>query len=199
MDPDARNQYLRDLREEYQGARKKVKTALLEEAEKRTGLHRKVIIRKLSHPQSLVAKPRCKRKPHYDGAVQTALGELWKLFDYPCGQRLVPLLREQVPRLRQRHHWSCPAEVAAKLVTLSAKTADRLLSGERGRLQWPHYRQSAARRLLLEQIPLKVAADWDRRQIGNVQLDYVAHCGQSLAGSFLWTLSMVDIATHWCL
>jgi hypothetical protein len=51
--------------------------------------------------------------------------------------------------------------------------------------------------LLLEQIPVKVSADWDRRQTGNLQLDYVAHCGQSLAGSFLWTLSAVDIATNW--
>jgi hypothetical protein len=70
MDQGARNQYLRDLREAYQRARKKVKTALLEEAEKRTRLHRKVSIRKLSHPRSVVAKPRGKRKPYYDGAVQ---------------------------------------------------------------------------------------------------------------------------------
>ena len=197
MDQDARNQYLRDLCEEYTLAAKKVKTTLLEEAMKRTGLHRKVIIRKLRHPQSLVRQPRRKRRPRYGAEVQTALAELWKLFDYPCGQRLVPLLREQVPRLRQRQQWNCSPEVAAKLVALSPKTADRLLRTERRRLQLPHYRQSAARRLLLEQIPLKVASDWDRRQVGNVQVDYVAHCGQSLAGSFLWTLSMVDIATNW--
>jgi hypothetical protein len=53
------------------------------------------------------------------------------------------------------------------------------------------------RRLLLEQIPLKVADEWDRRQVGNLQLDFVAHCGQSTAGSFLWPLSTVDIASNW--
>ena len=100
MDQDARNQYLRDRREEYTLAAKKVKTTLLEEAMKRTGLHRKVIIRKLRHPQSLVRQPRHKRRPRYGAEVPTALAELWKLLDYPCGQRLVPLLREQVPRLR---------------------------------------------------------------------------------------------------
>jgi hypothetical protein len=197
MDQNARNQYLRDLREEYSLAAKKVKTGLLNEAVTRTGWHRKVIIRKLSHPRTPVSLPGKQRRPRYGPEVQTALAELWKLFDFPCGQRFVPLLREQVPRLRQRQQWSCVEEVATKLVTLSAKTADRLLSGERRRLQLPHYRQSSTRRLLLEQIPLKVASDWDRRQVGNVQVDYVAHCGQSLAGSFLWTLSMVDIATNW--
>ncbi len=30
-----------------------------------------------------------------------------------------------------------------------------------------------------------------------LQADFVAHCGQTTAGSFLWTLSVVDIATNW--
>jgi hypothetical protein len=169
MDQDVRDQYLRDLREEYVLACKKVKTKLLDEAVKRCGLHRKVIIRKLSHPQTLVSRPRQKRRPRYRSAVHSAMAELWKMFDYPCGQRLVPLLREQVPRLRQRLQWSCSRDVADKLVTLSPKTADRLLSSERRRLQLPHYRHSATRRLLSEQIPVKVSGDWDRGQTGNLQ------------------------------
>jgi hypothetical protein len=32
-------------------------------------------------------------------------------------------------------------------------------------------------RLLLEQIPVKVAEEWDRRQVGNLQVVFVAHCG----------------------
>jgi len=197
MDRQACNQYLRDLREEYVVACKAAKTRLLDEAVKRTGLVRKVIIRKLARPAGLVSRPRRKRRRVYDNAVRKALAELWALFDYPCGQRLAPLLREQVPRLRQRGWWSCSDEVAAKLVRRSAKTADRLLSGERRRLQLSQHRASSLRRLLLEQIPLKVAEEWDRREVGNLQLDFVAHCGQSTAGSFLWTLSVVDIASNW--
>ena len=58
MDQNARNQYLRDLREEYALAPKRVKTRLLDEARKRTRLARKVILRKLSQPAQLVAVPR---------------------------------------------------------------------------------------------------------------------------------------------
>jgi len=116
---------LRELREEYCLARKAVKSRLLDEAVKRTGLARKVVIRKLARPATLVRRPRAKRRRIYDAAVAAALTELWRLFDYPCGQRLVPLLREQVPRLRQQGWWHCPEEVAAKLVRMSAKTADR--------------------------------------------------------------------------
>jgi hypothetical protein len=198
MDRHACNEFLRDLREEYVLARKKVKTALLDEAEKRTGQARKVIIRKLSQPKLLVARPpAARRKRRYDSAVKGALVQLWELFDFPCGQRLAPLLREQVPRLRQRQHWNCSDEIAAKLLTLSPKTIDRLLTAERRRFSLPQHRRSAAQRLLLEQIPLKVSDEWDRTQIGNLQLDYVAHCGASTAGSFLWTLSLVDIASGW--
>jgi hypothetical protein len=41
----------------------------------------------------------------------------------------------------------------------------------------------------------QVASDWDRTQVGNMQFDYVAHCGQSTAGAYLWTISLVDIAS----
>jgi hypothetical protein len=128
--------------------------------------------------------------------VAAALIELWTLFDYPCGQRLVPLLREQVPRLRQQGWWQCPEEVAAKLVRISAKTADRLLAPQRRRLRLDRRRGRSMRRLLLEQIPLKVAEEWDRRQVGNLQVDFVAHCGQSTAGRFLWTVSTVDVTAN---
>jgi len=197
MDAEARNQHLRELREEYALAAKAVKSRLLDEAVKRTGLARKVIIRKLARPATLVRRPRAKRRRIYDAAVDAALTELWTLFDYPCGQRLVALLREQVPRLRQRGFWHRSDEVADKLVKVSAKTADRLLAPERRRLRLARQRGSSLRRLLLEQIPLKVAEEWDRGQVGNLQVDFVAHCGQSTAGSFLWTLSAVDIATNW--
>jgi hypothetical protein len=198
MDLHGRNEYLRDLREEYCLASRKEKTRLLDEAERRTALCRKVLIRKLRHPAQLAPRaPRPPRQRRYDTAVRSALAELWQMFDYPCGQRFAPLLREQVPRLRKRREWNCPEEVAAKLVTISPKSIDRLLAGERARLRLPRYRQTPQRRLLLAQIPIKVASDWNRAQVGNMQFDYVAHCGQSTAGSYLWTVSMVDIATGW--
>jgi len=197
LDPEVHNQSLRELREEYCLAPKATKSRLLEEAVKRTGLAHKVIIRKLARPATLVRRPRAKRWRIYDAAVAAALTELWTLFDYPCGQRPVALVREQVPRLRQRGFWHCSEEVAAKLVRVSAKTADRLLAPRRRQLHLARGRGSSMRRLLLEQIPLKVADEWDRRQVGNLQVDLVAHCGQSTAGSFLWTLSTVEIASNW--
>ena len=51
--------------------------------------------------------------------------------------------------------------------------------------------------LLYQKIPVKVAAEWDTRQVGNVQIDYVEHCGRSAGGEYVHTLSAVDIASGW--
>jgi len=94
METQARNPGLRDLREEYCLAPRSAKSLLLDGATKRTGLARKVTIRKLTHPATLVRRPRPRRHPVHGAAVRAALIELGTLFDHPCGQRLVALLRE---------------------------------------------------------------------------------------------------------
>jgi hypothetical protein len=86
---------------------------------------------------------------------------------------------------------------AAKLKQVSPKTIDRMLESERDRLRLSRYRNPAVHPLLYQQIPVKVASEWDRDQIGNLQLDFVLHCGQSSAGLFAATLSAADIASGW--
>lgn len=193
MDVKAREQYLADLRAEYAGASRAQKTQVLNEAEKRTGLHRKTVISKLN--RNRLPQPPRDRPPLYGAEVKRTLANLWELFDFPCGQRLAPLLREQVPRLRATGQWPCADQLASQLARISAKTIDRLLAPERRRMALSRGRRKTS--ALLASIPVKLSDAWDRRQVGNVQIDYVLHCGQSTAGCFLRTLSAVDIATGW--
>jgi hypothetical protein len=193
----SRQQYLNELRREYIGASKSAKTQLLQEAQKRTGLSRKHLISKLRPEAQPVVRPRRARRPTYDGVVRSALARIWELFDYPCGQRLVVILREQVERLRRLGELRCSTQVAEKLQRISAKTIDRLLGRERERLRLKRYRNPAVHPLLYQQIPVKVPNQWDRSQVGNLQLDFVFHCGQSGAGQFIYTLSVADIASGW--
>jgi hypothetical protein len=44
---------------------------------------------------------------------------------------------------------------------------------------------------------VKVASEWDTRQVSNLQADYVEHCGRSNAGDYIHTLSLADIASGW--
>jgi hypothetical protein len=197
MDMHSRDQYLAQSRKDYIGASKAEKHRLLDEAEKRTELARKYLISRLK-PEA-APKQRCKRsrKRVYRVEVKTALAHVWPIFDYACGQRLAPLLRNEVDRLRELGELGCSDAVAAKLKSVSPKTIDRLLAGERARLHLSRQRNPSIHPLLYQLIPVKASNEWDRAQLGNLQLDFVFHSGQSAAGHFGYTLSVADIASGW--
>ena len=192
----SREQYLDTLREEYRRANKKQKSRLLSEARKRTHLNRKVLIRKLSRAPKAVW-PRPKRGASYGAEVVSALARCWELFDFACGQRLAAALRTEVPRLRAAGELPCRDTVASQLMQVSPKTIDRLLRHEKQVWRIHRPRSGAGHPLLYQKIPVKVAADWDTSEVGNVQIDYVEHCGRSSGGQYIHTLSTVDIASGW--
>ena len=197
MNMPAKKQYLQTLREEYLSADKKTKGRLLDEAQKRTKGNRKYLIRKLSVKQSYAPKIRKTRAPVYDHEVTAILAQVWQIYDYPCGQRLAPLLKTEVNRLRQFKEICCSDEIVKKLSKLSSSTIDRLLAPEKQLLSLKRYRKKSVHPLLYQKIPVKLTDDWNRDQIGNEQLDFVAHCGQSVHGQYVHTISLTDIASNW--
>ena len=50
--------------------------------------------------------------------------------------------------------------------------------------------------LLRQQIPI-AGEVWDEKRPGFMEADSVAHCGSSLAGSFIWSLTFTDLASTW--
>jgi hypothetical protein len=198
MDMHSREQYLAALREEYLRGNKKQKTRLLNEARKRTKLNRKVLIRKLTRVPAVADKPKRRaRATTYGVELRAPLAQVWELFDFPCGQRLAPILRQQTERLRAGGGLKCSAKVAELLREISPKTIDRLLRREREVRCLKQHRRPPVHPLLYQRVPVKTSADWDRQKVGNLQLDYVLHCGRSTAGEYLHTLSATDIATGW--
>jgi hypothetical protein len=197
MDMHSREQYLTALRDEYLRGGKKQKSRLLNEARKRTRLNRKVLIRKLSRIPAARSESKRHRAVRYGAEVKAPLAQIWELFEFPCGQRAAPILRDQVDRLRQCGALQCSDEVAAQLREISPKTIDRLLEHERQARGLKRERNAPVHPLLYQRVPVKVPGEWDRQEVGNMQLDYVLHCGRAAAGEFLLTLSAADIASGW--
>ena len=201
MDMYSRNQYLKALIEKrgYLLRSKKEKSKLLDEYCQTTGQNRNYVIRKIR--KNLYLKPnfgKRKRKEYYDGEVRAVLVKIWRIFDYPCGQRLAPLLKEGLAeRLKDLGEINCSDEVLKKLRKISAKTIDRKLSHQREieKIKRKYHRK--VHPLLYQKIPVKLSDEWDRTQLGNIQIDSVEHCGQSAKGEYLSTLSITDIATGW--
>jgi hypothetical protein len=151
----------------------------------------------LNHPQRKKAPKRRRRRAEYGVEVVTALIEVWDIFEQPCGQRMVAVLRDELERLRRLGELRCSDSVSGQLQEISASTIDRLLRREKGVRQLRRNRNPNVQRLIYQKVPVKVAADWDTSEIGNVQVDFVAHCGRSTGGDYIHTISAVDIATNW--
>jgi len=123
----SRNEYLKVIKEKYFKARsKKERSQILNEYCSNIGQSRKHVIRKI-HRAEIRPKQRKKRKEIYDGQVKAALAKIWEIFDYPCGQRLKPLLETEVDRLSEFGEIEIPDEVALKLKIMSSATIDRKL------------------------------------------------------------------------
>jgi len=194
---NARKQYLKEIGKEYNRVDERSRGRLLDEAEKRTGLNRKYLIRILNHPVKPGPRKPRKRRATYGAAVVTALVEIWDIFEQPCGQRMEVVLRSELGRLRKLGEVRCSDGVASQLTTISARTIDRVLGREKRIRHLRRNRNPNVQRLIYQKVPVKVAAEWDTSEVGNVQVDFVAHCGRSTGGDYIYTLSTVDIATNW--
>lgn len=202
MDLQSRNQYLKTLTQKhgYLLKSKKQKSLLLDEYCKNTGQNRKYIIWKLRNGKYIkdrTVKKKRIRKEYYDGEVKVALIKCWRIFDYPCGQRLEPILKQEVGRLRSLGELYCSDKTAEKLKKISFRTIDEKLKRQKEieRLRKKYYKKNNP--LLYQKIPIKLSNDWDRKEHGNIQIDLVEHCGQSTRGEYICTLSSNDIATGW--
>ena len=130
MNIEAKKQYMETLREKYLKSNKKEKGKILDEYCRNTEQERKYAIKKFKYKVKL-RESRKQRKEYYDGYVKIALINIWKIFDYPCGQRLKPLLETETEKLRNLKEIMCSDEVSEKLKKMGIATIDRKLKHEK--------------------------------------------------------------------
>jgi hypothetical protein len=113
------------------------------------------------------------------------LKRCWEIFDKPCGQRLEPLLKDELEKLRKVKELICSDGIALKLKEMSARTIDIKLKHtketERSKRRY-HYKIHP---LLYQKVPVRVFGEQDRRRPGFTQIDFVEHCGQSASGEYI--------------
>jgi len=196
MDMHSRNQYLRVLQAQYHRLGKKRKSIIIDQYCENTGQNRKYAISKINSKTLLKRSGRRGRQWIYDGSVIDALVKIWIIFNHACGDRLEPLLKDEVERLRNLKEIKISDSVAGKLKQISSATIDRRLTHQKEvlHLKEKYYRRN--RPALYSAIPVR-GNDWDRNILGQIQIDFVEHCGQSAKGDFICSLSIVDITSGW--
>jgi hypothetical protein len=196
MDMKSRNQYLSTLLERYLKAEKDQKGRLLDEYCRNTRQNRKYVIRKISRMAFGPPRVRKKRAAVYGPTVRVALESLWRVFDFPCGQRLAPVVRTELERLRRMKELDISEQTAEKLARISPATIDRLLRPKKGEIKDRRRYASRGANLIAKKIPLRMT-DWETDRVGYVEMDLVLHCGVSTDGEYGHTLSSMEICSGW--
>jgi hypothetical protein len=188
----ATKELLSQVRQRYTKAGRTYKTRLLDEFCKNTGYSRKHAC-KLLNGSLPKRKARPGRKKVYDDKVKHVLKEVWMASDQLCSKLLKPVLKDYL-RSYERKHGELSQELKSKLGSISPATMDRLLSSEK--VENSLWRKKRLYNPVREKTPVR-CEQWDVQKAGWIEADTVAHCGGSMAGSFVWTLTCTDIRTGW--
>jgi hypothetical protein len=106
-------------------------------------------------------------------------------------------MAEMVAALERHKELVISPQVRTLLLQVSAAQIDRLLKPARNREPLRGRTTTKPGSLLKAAIPVRTFTDWNEKQPGFLEVDLVAHCGESTAGEYLHTLSAVDIDTRW--
>jgi hypothetical protein len=133
-------------------------------------------------------------EPQYE-MIEPVVRQVWLTAEQPCGKRLAPILRQWLPYY-ERRFGQLSGRQRQLVRQVSAATLDRLLAGARAEHSGRGRCGTKPGSLLRSEIPIRTGT-WDLSRPGYLEADSVAHCGGSLAGSFIWSLTYTDILSGW--
>jgi len=182
--PRVRNRYARMTG-------KRARSVLLDEFCAVSGWERKYALKVLNGKRRGGGGPGRGGAPkRYGVGVVEVLTHCWRQMEQPCGKRMAGMLPLWVGHLVELEE-----EVREKVLAVSAATIDRLLAGVKiGARKKPLVPRSDAAVKALVAIR---AERWDTQEVGWTEVDTVAHCGGDMGGSFLWSLTSVEILSGW--
>ena len=189
-----RNNELQKWRWRYERRQKEGKSRLLDEFCEQYGFSRKHAIKLLRDQLPKASgRPRPGPQPTYD-PVAEVVERIWRAAEQLCGKRLAQALPLWLPHYERHYGKLLPAQKKL-LAQISAATLDRLLAEQKAQArQGLHGTKPGS--LLRQHVPI-AGEVWDESRLGFLEADSVAHCGTSLSGDFIWSLTYTDLASTW--
>jgi hypothetical protein len=185
------------VRARYLKASKGEKQKILDEFTSVTGYHRKHAIRVL---RNRVSRSRRRKRTGYQtiycGEVVQALEQIWEIYGQICSKRLQPFLPEGIRVLERCQEIKLSQDTKDLLLRISSASIDRCLRPVR--IKRPHSLSTTKPGSLLKTlIPVRTFTEWDEERPGFLEIDLVAHCGNTTEGQYLNTLTCTDLCTGW--
>lgn len=199
MSLKSKRELLEAVRPRYLKASKVEKQKILDEFTSATGYHRKHAIRVLKNqkPAQNHLKGKTQRyRALYRGEVVQALEQIWEIYGHICSKRLQPFLPEAIRVLERCQEIQLSQDTKALLLKISSASIDRCLHAVR--IKSAHgLSTTKPGSLLKDLIPVRTFTAWDEERPGFLEIDLVAHCGNTTEGQYLNTLTCTDLCTGW--
>ena len=197
MSQKMREEMLPRLRQRYANRGREGRSRLLDEVCEQWGYERKHAIKLLGARAGWGGDPvKAKgRPPKYGAAVEEVLWQIWKVAEQPCGKRLAAMRAQWLPHY-EATHGKLPRPVKAATLAISPAQIDRLLAPRKARAGAKGRCGTKPGGLLKHHIPIRTD-NWDITRPGFLEADTVAHCGTSLEGDFVWSVTYTDIFSGW--
>ena len=196
----ARREVVSAVIESYRSAKRAEKGRMLDALCATTGWHRKHAVRALRQHETAgpdgVKAPR-ERRRRYGATIKDAMTALWEASDRVCGKRLKVMIPTLLPALEQHGRLQLSQADHDRVLAISAATIDRLLVDVKIAASGGRRRRAGFYSAIRREVPIRTFNDWNSPAPGFCEVDMVAHGGTSVAGSFIQTLTMVDVATGW--
>jgi hypothetical protein len=187
------------VRPRYLKANKLEKQKMLDEFTFSTGYHRKYAIRVLKNQVQVQNHLKGKTKTYktiYGGEMVQALEQIWEIYGQICSKRLQPILPEAIKVLERCKEIEISKDTKELLLKISSASIDRCLRPIR--IKSPHGLSTTKPGSLLKSlIPVRTFTEWDQERPGFMEIDLVAHCGNTTQGQYLNTLTGTDVCTGW--
>ena len=187
-----KKEYISVLQERYKKGDKKEKTYLLDLLSDQAKVHRKYANRILNGSLR-PPKSRRGRKPIYSVECLYHLKKLFKAMNYCCSLKMKAAIPNWLNFYRDEN---LTDEIRLQLLKMSSATIERTLRGHKAKLRRHLNTGTKFTTYIKNKIPVR-PFDYNITEPGHFEADTVAHCGNSLAGSFVWSLTFTDIYSGW--
>ena len=189
--------FIEKAQEYYKGS-KQEKGTILDAVVRITGITRKGALKRfrrmqLHHPLDSDHRG---RPVYYGKDVTSALYDVWIIGGSVCGENLHSQIIEFIDIEIRKNRWNYGDETTAKLRSMSEATVRRHVHSFRLKAGAVRGKSTTKPSTVMSLIPIRMDG-WDKAEAGVIQVDTVAHCGDSVAGDFVYTVNGTDVATLW--
>ena len=197
MSQRSRKEYLQTMRESYQRTKSRSdKSRIIDQVCEVLQCHRKHAIRTLNQKGTALTKPIRRPRPLlYQNAIP-AIQKGWEALDYPCAERLHPVLLETADLLAMHGELFLDDRIRQELAAISRSTLSRRLAN----MKSPKPKRQLSKVKLNGKLRAEVPVDrYDSTKVdpGALEIDLVEHNGGNSIGHFAYTLTVVDVVTQY--